>query len=174
MLLVNKDPSSASPVVLPVPPPDDVLQNLPAPTPTSQPPAAASQVNGDACSCGNTLLMLCLTVFFGDKYRNNTSESEVLRKPLQTSSEKLIKPSFPSYYLEVLVIYLQLSFVADLVTNSQEIATENWTIQMNDTKANPSQSSTRALNTSTQSLLSCLHPFFFRLPDSQSSSSCCV
>uniref|UniRef100_A0A3Q1K0Q0 E2F/DP family winged-helix DNA-binding domain-containing protein n=1 Tax=Anabas testudineus TaxID=64144 RepID=A0A3Q1K0Q0_ANATE len=42
VLLVNKDPSSASPVVLPVPPPDDVLQNLPAPT--SQPPSAASQV----------------------------------------------------------------------------------------------------------------------------------
>nr|XP_046251100.1 transcription factor E2F4 isoform X2 [Scatophagus argus] len=44
VLLVNKDPSSASPVVLPVPPPDDVLQSLPAPTPTSQPPSAASQV----------------------------------------------------------------------------------------------------------------------------------
>uniref|UniRef100_A0A3B4VHK8 E2F transcription factor 4 n=1 Tax=Seriola dumerili TaxID=41447 RepID=A0A3B4VHK8_SERDU len=45
VLLVNKDPSSASPVVLPVPPPDDVLQNLPAPTPTSQPATAASQVH---------------------------------------------------------------------------------------------------------------------------------
>ncbi|XP_040893934.1 transcription factor E2F4 isoform X2 [Toxotes jaculatrix] len=44
VLLVNKDPSSASPVVLPVPPPEDVLQNLPAPTPTSQPATAASQV----------------------------------------------------------------------------------------------------------------------------------
>lgn len=45
VLLVNKDSSSASPVVLPVPPPDDVLQNLPAPTPTSsQPPSAAAQV----------------------------------------------------------------------------------------------------------------------------------
>lgn len=42
VLLVNKDPSSASPVVLPVPPPDDVLQSLPAPTP--QAPIAASQV----------------------------------------------------------------------------------------------------------------------------------
>lgn len=41
VLLVNKDPSSASPVVLPVPPPDDVLQNLPAPTPTSQVPKTA-------------------------------------------------------------------------------------------------------------------------------------
>ncbi|XP_059191679.1 transcription factor E2F4 isoform X2 [Centropristis striata] len=45
VLLVNKDPSSASPVVLPVPPPDDILQNLPAPTATSQPPTAASQVS---------------------------------------------------------------------------------------------------------------------------------
>ncbi|CAL8360217.1 unnamed protein product [Lota lota] len=36
VLLVNKDPSSQSPVVLPVPPPEDVLQNLPAPTSTSQ------------------------------------------------------------------------------------------------------------------------------------------
>ncbi|KAK5867807.1 hypothetical protein PBY51_012267 [Eleginops maclovinus] len=44
VLLVNKDPSSASPVVLPVPPPDDILQSLPAPTPTSQPPTAAPQV----------------------------------------------------------------------------------------------------------------------------------
>lgn len=42
VLLVNKDPSSASPVVLPVPPPDDVLQSLPAPTP--QVPSTASQV----------------------------------------------------------------------------------------------------------------------------------
>uniref|UniRef100_A0A667XB87 E2F transcription factor 4 n=1 Tax=Myripristis murdjan TaxID=586833 RepID=A0A667XB87_9TELE len=42
VLLVNKDPSSSSPVVLPVPPPEDVLQNLPAPTATSQPPAAAA------------------------------------------------------------------------------------------------------------------------------------
>ncbi|XP_037538624.1 transcription factor E2F4 [Nematolebias whitei] len=42
VLLVNKDPSSASPVVLPVPPPDDVLQKLPAPT--SQLPTSASQV----------------------------------------------------------------------------------------------------------------------------------
>lgn len=44
VLLVNKDPSSASPVVLPVPPPDDVLQNLPAPTPTPQLPPTALQV----------------------------------------------------------------------------------------------------------------------------------
>ncbi|KAM8860813.1 transcription factor E2F4 [Synchiropus picturatus] len=36
VLLVNKDPASASPVVLPVPPPDDILQNLPTPTPTPQ------------------------------------------------------------------------------------------------------------------------------------------
>ncbi|KAI4826247.1 hypothetical protein KUCAC02_021888 [Chaenocephalus aceratus] len=45
VLLVNKDPSSASPVVLPVPPPDDILQSLPAPTPTSQAPTAAPQVS---------------------------------------------------------------------------------------------------------------------------------
>ncbi|KAM6926227.1 transcription factor E2F4 [Lycodopsis pacificus] len=45
VLLVNKDPSSASPVVLPVPPPDDILQNLPAPMPTSQPPTAVTQVS---------------------------------------------------------------------------------------------------------------------------------
>ncbi|KAM4734776.1 transcription factor E2F4 isoform 2-T2 [Anableps anableps] len=44
VLLVNKDPSSASPVVLPVPPPDDVLHSLSAPTPTAQPPPAASKV----------------------------------------------------------------------------------------------------------------------------------
>lgn len=36
VLLVNKDPTSQSPVVLPVPPPEDILQNLPAPTSTSQ------------------------------------------------------------------------------------------------------------------------------------------
>ena len=36
VLLVNKDPSSQSPVVLPVPPPEDVLQNLPAPTAHAQ------------------------------------------------------------------------------------------------------------------------------------------
>ncbi|KAM3608941.1 uncharacterized protein V6R79_007199 [Siganus canaliculatus] len=44
VLLVNKDPSNAAPVVLPVPPPDDVLQSLPAPTATSQLPTAAPQV----------------------------------------------------------------------------------------------------------------------------------
>ncbi|XP_077568196.1 transcription factor E2F4 isoform X2 [Stigmatopora nigra] len=36
VLLVNKDPSSASPVVVSVPPPDDILQSLPAPTSSSQ------------------------------------------------------------------------------------------------------------------------------------------
>ncbi|TDH09148.1 hypothetical protein EPR50_G00083730 [Perca flavescens] len=50
VLLVNKDPSSASPVVLPVPPPDDILQSLPATTPTSQPSTAASQVSKAATS----------------------------------------------------------------------------------------------------------------------------
>ncbi|XP_056138233.1 transcription factor E2F4 [Lampris incognitus] len=44
VLLVNKDPSSSSPVVLPVPPPEDVLHSLPATTPTSQTSSAASQV----------------------------------------------------------------------------------------------------------------------------------
>ncbi|XP_060932171.1 transcription factor E2F4 [Limanda limanda] len=48
VLLVNKDPSSASPVVLPVPPPDDILQSLPAPAPTSQSATAASQVSKSA------------------------------------------------------------------------------------------------------------------------------
>ncbi|KAK7891144.1 hypothetical protein WMY93_023107 [Mugilogobius chulae] len=43
VLLVNKDPSSASPVVLPVPPPEDVLQSLSAPN--SQAPAATSQIS---------------------------------------------------------------------------------------------------------------------------------
>ncbi|XP_078478457.1 transcription factor E2F4 [Lampetra planeri] len=47
VLLVNKDPSSASPVVLPVPPPDDVLQSLPAQTSSSlQPAAQTSSVSG--------------------------------------------------------------------------------------------------------------------------------
>ncbi|XP_039664444.1 transcription factor E2F4 isoform X1 [Perca fluviatilis] len=50
VLLVNKDPSSASPVVLPVPPPDDILQSLPATTPTSHPSTAASQVSKAATS----------------------------------------------------------------------------------------------------------------------------
>ncbi|XP_028305509.1 transcription factor E2F4 [Gouania willdenowi] len=44
VLLVNKDSSSASPVVLPVPPPEDILQSLPAPTSTPQTSTAASQV----------------------------------------------------------------------------------------------------------------------------------
>ncbi|XP_056307898.1 transcription factor E2F4 [Danio aesculapii] len=35
VLLVNKDPSSSSPVVLPVPPPDDMLQNLSTPASTT-------------------------------------------------------------------------------------------------------------------------------------------
>ncbi|XP_061630980.1 transcription factor E2F4 isoform X3 [Phyllopteryx taeniolatus] len=43
VLLVNKDPSSAAPVVLPVPPPDDVLQSLPAPSPSSQATKAAPE-----------------------------------------------------------------------------------------------------------------------------------
>ncbi|XP_040018288.2 transcription factor E2F4 [Gasterosteus aculeatus] len=48
VLLVNKDPSSSSPVVLPVPPPDDILQSLPVPTPTSQPPTAVPQFSKTA------------------------------------------------------------------------------------------------------------------------------
>ncbi|XP_029910229.1 transcription factor E2F4 [Myripristis murdjan] len=54
VLLVNKDPSSSSPVVLPVPPPEDVLQNLPAPTATSQPPAAAASQATKAASAAST------------------------------------------------------------------------------------------------------------------------
>ncbi|CAG5958401.1 transcription factor E2F4 [Menidia menidia] len=57
VLLVNKDPSSACPVVLPVPPPDDVLQSLPAPTPTSQLPAAASQISKAAPSTATKQVM---------------------------------------------------------------------------------------------------------------------
>ncbi|XP_054631585.1 transcription factor E2F4 isoform X2 [Dunckerocampus dactyliophorus] len=43
VLLVNKDSSSASPVVLPVPPPDDVLQSLPASSASSQAPKAVPE-----------------------------------------------------------------------------------------------------------------------------------
>ncbi|KAF5897976.1 transcription factor E2F4-like [Clarias magur] len=39
VLLVNKDPASASPVVLPVPPPEDMLQSLPASSAASAPSA---------------------------------------------------------------------------------------------------------------------------------------
>lgn len=48
VLLVNKDPSSSSPVVLPVPPPDDMIQSLSIPatatsaSDTSTKPAANS------------------------------------------------------------------------------------------------------------------------------------
>ncbi|XP_026101342.1 transcription factor E2F5-like [Carassius auratus] len=41
VLLVNKDPSSSSPVVLPVPPPDDMLQSLSIPSSTTSAAAAA-------------------------------------------------------------------------------------------------------------------------------------
>ncbi|XP_030221149.1 transcription factor E2F4 [Gadus morhua] len=47
VLLVNKDPSSQSPVVLPVPPPEDVLQNLPAPT-------AHAQITNSPCAATPT------------------------------------------------------------------------------------------------------------------------
>ncbi|XP_051548156.1 transcription factor E2F4-like isoform X2 [Myxocyprinus asiaticus] len=56
VLLVNKDPSSSSPVVLPVPPPDDMLQGLPTPAsatsaadnPTKQ---AANSTPSPASTC---------------------------------------------------------------------------------------------------------------------------
>ncbi|XP_051979076.1 transcription factor E2F4-like isoform X1 [Xyrauchen texanus] len=56
VLLVNKDPSNSSPVVLPVPPPDDMLQGLPTPasatsaadTPTKQ---AANSTPSPASTC---------------------------------------------------------------------------------------------------------------------------
>uniref|UniRef100_A0A4W5P1F0 E2F transcription factor 4 n=1 Tax=Hucho hucho TaxID=62062 RepID=A0A4W5P1F0_9TELE len=41
VLLVNKDPSSPFPVVLPVPPPEDMLQSLPVPTAANPKPAPA-------------------------------------------------------------------------------------------------------------------------------------
>lgn len=43
VLLVNKDPSSSSPVVLPVPPPDDMLQNLSTPASTTSAAAAPTK-----------------------------------------------------------------------------------------------------------------------------------
>ncbi|XP_071007504.1 transcription factor E2F4 [Oncorhynchus clarkii lewisi] len=42
VLLVNKDPSSPSPVVLPVPPPEDMLQSLPVPAAANPKPAPAA------------------------------------------------------------------------------------------------------------------------------------
>ncbi|XP_029552768.1 transcription factor E2F4 [Salmo trutta] len=42
VLLVNKDPSSSSPVVLPVPPPEDMLQSLPVPAAANPKPAPAA------------------------------------------------------------------------------------------------------------------------------------
>uniref|UniRef100_A0A672ZHH8 E2F transcription factor 4 n=1 Tax=Sphaeramia orbicularis TaxID=375764 RepID=A0A672ZHH8_9TELE len=79
VLLVNKDSSSASPVVLPVPPPDDVLQNLPASTPTSQPPSAASQV-----SIHNMQLDLFIQIMSGDLLEDLMS-SEVFSPLLRLS-----------------------------------------------------------------------------------------
>uniref|UniRef100_A0A9J8C3L0 E2F transcription factor 4 n=2 Tax=Cyprinus carpio TaxID=7962 RepID=A0A9J8C3L0_CYPCA len=43
VLLVNKDPSSSSPVVLPVPPPDDMLQSLSSPASTTSAAAAPTK-----------------------------------------------------------------------------------------------------------------------------------
>lgn len=43
VLLVNKDPSSSSPVVLPVPPPDDMLQSLSTPASTTSPAVAPTK-----------------------------------------------------------------------------------------------------------------------------------
>ncbi|KAL7862869.1 hypothetical protein SRHO_G00118530 [Serrasalmus rhombeus] len=48
VLLVNKDPSSASPVVLPVPPPEDMLQSLPASSAASTTKPADSSTAGAA------------------------------------------------------------------------------------------------------------------------------
>lgn len=53
VLLVNKDPSSASPVVLPVPPPDEILQSLPTPAATPQP--SVSQVLRSAAAASAKL-----------------------------------------------------------------------------------------------------------------------
>uniref|UniRef100_A0A3B5LI86 E2F/DP family winged-helix DNA-binding domain-containing protein n=1 Tax=Xiphophorus couchianus TaxID=32473 RepID=A0A3B5LI86_9TELE len=53
VLLVNKDPSSAAPVVLPVPPPDDILHSLPAPTATQTTPQAPKVLTSHWT--GNTL-----------------------------------------------------------------------------------------------------------------------
>ncbi|XP_061679778.1 transcription factor E2F4 [Syngnathoides biaculeatus] len=55
VLLVNKDPSSASPVVLPVPPPDDVLQSLSAPSPSSQAAKAAPEPFKTASSTSSAI-----------------------------------------------------------------------------------------------------------------------
>ncbi|RXN24048.1 transcription factor E2F4 [Labeo rohita] len=43
VLLVNKDPTSSSPVVLPVPPPDDMLQSLSTPASTTSAAAAPTK-----------------------------------------------------------------------------------------------------------------------------------
>lgn len=61
VLLVNKDPSSSSPVVLPVPPPDDMLQSLSAPasaTSTADPPlkptAKSTELPASTCQSPST------------------------------------------------------------------------------------------------------------------------
>ncbi|XP_068168639.1 transcription factor E2F4 isoform X2 [Antennarius striatus] len=80
VLLVNKDPSSASPVVLPVPPPDDVLQSLPAPTPTSHAPTAASQLSKAALTTSANPVPATSTVV-----SNQTASVTVLDFPKELS-----------------------------------------------------------------------------------------
>ncbi|XP_062856836.1 transcription factor E2F4 [Trichomycterus rosablanca] len=50
VLLVNKDPSSSSPVVLPVPPPEDMLQSLPASASNASTTIATTKPAGNSCT----------------------------------------------------------------------------------------------------------------------------
>ncbi|KAJ0029621.1 hypothetical protein NQD34_004618 [Periophthalmus magnuspinnatus] len=89
VLLVNKDPSSASPVVLPVPPPDDVLQSLPAPT--SLAPAAASQLPKISDVCKEYNIFLTKTFLFKLEPTTTapltpTTETPTVSQQLQSSA----------------------------------------------------------------------------------------
>lgn len=54
VLLVNKDPASASPVVLPVPPPEDMLQSLPASSISAPSAPVAAPIPKPAGNCTST------------------------------------------------------------------------------------------------------------------------
>ncbi|TRY54541.1 hypothetical protein DNTS_033405 [Danionella cerebrum] len=56
VLLVNKDPSSSSPVVLPVPPPDDMLQNMSTPASSTPAASAPAKPTGNSTSTSTSTL----------------------------------------------------------------------------------------------------------------------
>uniref|UniRef100_A0A8C1W848 E2F transcription factor 4 n=1 Tax=Cyprinus carpio TaxID=7962 RepID=A0A8C1W848_CYPCA len=100
VLLVNKDPSSSSPVVLPVPPPDDMLQSLSSPAsttsaaaPPTKPAANSVPSSTSTCQSPSAAVPPNTTTAGAATDISNTSTSDTTANPTSSTDTQQLQSS---------------------------------------------------------------------------------